>query len=346
MKIVRRGRAARRRRLGARRRPARRRAPASATSCDAARSGRRTSGTGSSRRCSPSSTVRRSVRCKVVVDAANGMAGTMLPPVLDRLPAARRRPVLLRARRVVPEPRAEPAPPGEPRLHRREDARRRAPTSASRTTAMPTAASSSTTRERSCPATSSRRCWRAGDAGDAEPGAKVIYDVRASWAVPRAIEEAGGVPLVNRVGHAFIKHRMREEDALFAGEVSAHYYFRDFTQADTGVVPFLVMLELLSREGEPAVGAARAVPRAVLHHRRDQHPGRGRGAEAPGDRGALRAPRAGGSPTSTASPSTSTTGTSTSARRTPSRSCGSTSRPSTRRRWSERRDEVLDLIRS
>jgi phosphomannomutase len=84
-----------------------------------------------------------------------------------------------------------------------------------------------------------------------EPGAKVIYDVRASWAVPRTIEEAGGIPIVNRVGHAFIKHRMRQEDALFAGEVSAHYYFRDFTQADTGVVPFLVMLELLSRTGRP-----------------------------------------------------------------------------------------------
>ena len=85
----------------------------------------------------------------------------------------------------------------------------------------------------------------------AEPGARVIYDVRASRAVPRAIEEAGGVPLVNRVGHAFIKQRMREEDALFAGEVSAHYYFRDFSQADTGVVPFLVMLGLLSREERP-----------------------------------------------------------------------------------------------
>ncbi len=84
-----------------------------------------------------------------------------------------------------------------------------------------------------------------------EPGGTVLYDVRASWAVPRAIEEAGGVPLVNRVGHAFIKHRMREEGALFAGEVSAHYYFRDFTQADTGVVPFLVMLELLSQTGQP-----------------------------------------------------------------------------------------------
>ena len=55
---------------------------------------------------------------------------------------------------------------------------------------------------------------------------------------------------MSRVGHAFIKQRMREEDAVFAGEVSAHYYFRDFTQADTGVVPFLLMLELLSKRGE------------------------------------------------------------------------------------------------
>jgi len=73
--------------------------------------------------------------------------------------------------------------------------------------------------------------------------------VRASWAVPRTIEAAGGVALVSRVGHAFIKHRMRKENAVFAGEVSAHYYFRDFTQADTGVVPFLLMLELASRKG-------------------------------------------------------------------------------------------------
>src|SRR4029453_17888530 len=56
------------------------------------------------------------------------------------------------------------------------------------------------------------------------PGAKVIYDVRASWAVPKTIERAGGTPLINRVGHAFIKHRMREESATFGGEVSGHYY--------------------------------------------------------------------------------------------------------------------------
>jgi phosphomannomutase len=84
-----------------------------------------------------------------------------------------------------------------------------------------------------------------------EPGAKVIYDVRASWAVPDTIERAGGIPLVNRVGHAFIKHRMREEDAAFAGEVSGHYYFRDFSQADSGVVPFLLMLEIVSKRGQP-----------------------------------------------------------------------------------------------
>jgi phosphomannomutase len=85
-----------------------------------------------------------------------------------------------------------------------------------------------------------------------EPGAKIIYDVRASWAVPETIRAAGGEPLINRVGHAFIKDRMRRDDAAFGGEVSGHYYFRDFSQADTGVVPFLLMLELVSRAGAGA----------------------------------------------------------------------------------------------
>jgi phosphomannomutase len=82
------------------------------------------------------------------------------------------------------------------------------------------------------------------------PGAKIIYDVRASWAVPETISKAGGEPLINRVGHAFIKHRMREEGAVFGGEISGHYYFRDFSQADSGVVPFLLMLELISKRGQ------------------------------------------------------------------------------------------------
>jgi phosphomannomutase len=80
-----------------------------------------------------------------------------------------------------------------------------------------------------------------------EPGAKILYDVRASWAVPQTIERAGGIPLVNRVGHAFFKHRMREEGAVFGGEVSGHYYFQNFSRADSGVIPFLLMLELISK---------------------------------------------------------------------------------------------------
>jgi phosphomannomutase len=84
-----------------------------------------------------------------------------------------------------------------------------------------------------------------------EPGAKIIYDVRASWAVRDTIERAGGIPLMNRVGHAFIKLRMREEGAVFAGEVSGHYYFRDFNQADSGTIPALLMLELVSKRDKP-----------------------------------------------------------------------------------------------
>ncbi len=91
-----------------------------------------------------------------------------------------------------------------------------------------------------------------------EPGAKIIYDVRASWAVPETIERAGGIPLVNRVGHAFIKHRMRKEEAVFGGEVSGHYYFRDFSQADSGVIPFLLMLEVVSKAGTPLSELLRA----------------------------------------------------------------------------------------
>ena len=79
------------------------------------------------------------------------------------------------------------------------------------------------------------------------PGSKIIYDVRASWAVPAMILAAGGTPLMERVGHAFIKRRMAEEGALFAGEVTGHYYFRDFFSADSGIIPSLVVMELLSQ---------------------------------------------------------------------------------------------------
>jgi phosphomannomutase len=81
------------------------------------------------------------------------------------------------------------------------------------------------------------------------PGAKVIYDVRASWAVPDLIHATGGLPLMERVGHAYIKRRMAAENAVFAGEVTGHYYFRDFFCADSGILPSLLLLELLSKQG-------------------------------------------------------------------------------------------------
>jgi phosphomannomutase len=82
-----------------------------------------------------------------------------------------------------------------------------------------------------------------------QPGAVILYDVRASRAVPDTVRELGGSSYVNRVGHAFFKIAMRERAAAFGGEVSGHYYFRDFWCADSGTIPALLVLELLSVEG-------------------------------------------------------------------------------------------------
>jgi len=184
---------------------------------------------------------------RVVVDAANGMAGAMLPAVLERLPQ-------LDVVRCYFEPDGT-FPNHEPNPLLPENREFIVAKVVEEHADLGVAYDGD-----------ADRCFFVDDTGEfvpgdfatallAEavlaraPGEKVIYDVRASWAVPETIERAGGVPLVNRVGHAFIKQRMRADDAVFAGEVSAHYYFRDFAQADTGVVPFLVMLELVSRSG-------------------------------------------------------------------------------------------------
>ena len=184
---------------------------------------------------------------RVVIDAANGMAGVMLPPVLERLP--------IEAVRYYFEPDGTfPNHEPNPLLpeNRQFIIERTKAEGADFGVAFDGDAD---------------RCFFVDDTGEfvpgdfvtalfaelvleKNPGAKIIYDVRASWAVPERIERAGGVPLINRVGHAFIKQRMREEGAVFAGEVSGHYYFRDFSQADSGVVPFLLMLELVSRRGQ------------------------------------------------------------------------------------------------
>jgi phosphomannomutase len=182
----------------------------------------------------------------VVIDAANGMAGTMLPPVLERLPIAAV-PYFFEPDGSFPNHEPNPLLPENREFivaKTREEG-------ADFGVAFDGDAD---------------RCFFVDDSGEfvpgdfvttllaesvleKEPGGKVIYDLRASWSVPETVERAGGVPLINRVGHAFIKHRMRQEGAVFGGEVSGHYYFRDFSQADSGVVPFLLMLELVSKSG-------------------------------------------------------------------------------------------------
>jgi phosphomannomutase len=184
---------------------------------------------------------------RVVIDAANGMAGVMLPPVLERLPIAAV-PYFFEPDGSFPNHEPNPLLPE----NREFIVAKTRDEGADLGVAFDGDAD---------------RCFFVDDTGEfvpgdfvttllaesvleKQPGAKVIYDLRASWAVPETVERAGGVPLINRVGHAFIKQRMRQEGAVFGGEVSGHYYFRDFSQADSGVVPFLLMLELVSRSGK------------------------------------------------------------------------------------------------
>jgi len=184
----------------------------------------------------------------IVLDGCNGMAGPMIGPVLDRLP------VRTSAHNFEPDghfPNHEPNPLLEE--NRRFIMERVRSEGADLGIAWDGDAD---------------RCFFIDDTGEfvpgdlitaliartmleRHPGATIVYDLRASWAVRDVVREAGGTALENRVGHAFIKARIRKEDAVFAGEVSGHYYFRDFYYCDTGVVPALVLIELVSRAGVP-----------------------------------------------------------------------------------------------
>ena len=180
---------------------------------------------------------------KVVLDGGNGMAGPMVGPLLDSFP--------LEQIRTYWEPDGE-FPDHEPNPLLEENRRfiieKVRETGAGLGIAWDGDAD---------------RCFFIDDGGEfvagdfltallaesileKEPGATVLYDVRASRAVRDVVERAGGRALVNRVGHAFFKTRMRDTGAAFGGEVSGHYYFRDFYNADSGTIPALLVLELLS----------------------------------------------------------------------------------------------------
>lgn len=83
-----------------------------------------------------------------------------------------------------------------------------------------------------------------------QPGAKIIHDPRLSWNTVDIVKRAGGTPVMSKTGHAFIKERMREEDAIYGGEMSAHHYFRDFAYCDSGMIPWLLVTELLCVKGK------------------------------------------------------------------------------------------------
>lgn len=83
-----------------------------------------------------------------------------------------------------------------------------------------------------------------------EQGASIIYDPRVFWNTEDIVKQAGGKPVKSKTGHAFIKERMRKEDAIYGGEMSAHHYFRDFAYCDSGMIPWLLVSELLSNSGK------------------------------------------------------------------------------------------------
>ena len=83
------------------------------------------------------------------------------------------------------------------------------------------------------------------------PGGMIIHDPRLTWNTIEMVRAAGGVPVMSKTGHAFIKERMRKEDALYGGEMSGHHYFRDFSYCDSGMIPWLLVLGMLCRRGQP-----------------------------------------------------------------------------------------------
>ncbi len=183
---------------------------------------------------------------KVVVDGGNGMGGPMIGPILEKLPLE------LEKMYFIPDgefPDHEPNPLLEE--NRRLIIERVRSTGADLGIAWDGDAD---------------RCFFIDGSGEfcdgdficallarsvlaKNPGATILYDPRSSRAVPDLIAADGGRSDLSRVGHAFFKARMREEHAAFGGEVSGHYYFRDFWNADSGTIPALLMLELLSKDG-------------------------------------------------------------------------------------------------
>ena len=110
------------------------------------------------------------------------------------------------------------------------------------------------------------------------PGARIIHDPRLTWNTIDVVRQHGGVPVQSKTGHAFIKERMRAEDAVYGGEMSAHHYFRDFAYCDSGMIPWLLVAGILSAGRQAAVHTGGGADRRLSLQRRDQSPGGGPGS--------------------------------------------------------------------
>jgi phosphomannomutase len=186
---------------------------------------------------------------KVVVDGGNGMAGPMVGPILEKLP--------LELEEMYFEPNGE-FPDHEPNPLLEEN--RRLIIDRVRASGADLGIAWDGDADR-CFFIDATGTFCDGDfvcallarsiLGKNPPGTMILYDPRSSRAVPDTVAAAGGRSDLSRVGHAFFKARMREEEAAFGGEVSGHYYFRDFWNADSGTIPALLMLELLSLGSRP-----------------------------------------------------------------------------------------------
>ena len=182
---------------------------------------------------------------RVVLDGGNGMAGPMVGPILERLPGLELIPTYWEPDGEFPDHEPNPLLPENREFIMRTVVEQRADLGIAWDG-------------------DADRCFFIDDLGNfvdgdfltallaesvlaKRPGADILYDVRASRAVPDTVARAGGTAHVNRVGHAFFKTRMRDEGGAFGGEVSGHYYFADFYNADSGTIPALLILELLSQ---------------------------------------------------------------------------------------------------
>jgi len=96
------------------------------------------------------------------------------------------------------------------------------------------------------------------------PGARIVHDPRLVWNTIEMVRESGGIPVMTKSGHAFIKERMRQEDAVYGGEMSAHHYFRDFAYCDSGMIPWMLLVETLSKETRPFS--------ELIHSRMEKYP--------------------------------------------------------------------------